>query len=129
MLTRLTLRLPAGMRDVAPDEATAQCRVAETRLRVGERAGFGIVPVSDHGEVLAPGLCRSRRAAAVASRHRDDPGPHRHGCEGAVARLDEPPAAGGHLGGIARPRCAPAARRRRGPKTRPQPGHRAGKKN
>ena len=115
MLRRPTLRLPAGMRDFAPEAAAARRRIAETLLGVFDRWGFArvITPAFEYEDVLALGLGSAGRAAAIrfvepssgqvvalrpditpqiarliATRFRDEPGPVRLSYEGTVVRLD-----------------------------------------
>jgi ATP phosphoribosyltransferase regulatory subunit len=110
-----SLRLPAGMRDFAPEAAAARRRIAETLLRVFERWGYArvITPAFEYEDVLALGLGPDGREAAirfvepssgqvvalrpditpqiarlVATRFRDEPGPLRLCYEGTVVRLD-----------------------------------------
>lgn len=116
MMVRPTLRLPAGMRDFAPEAAAARRRIAETLLGVFERWGFSrvITPAFEYEDVLALGLGSAGRAAAIrfvepssgqvvalppditpqiarliATRFRDEPGPLRLCYEGTVVRLDQ----------------------------------------
>src|SRR2546430_8915460 len=110
-----SLRLPAGMRDFAPEAAAARRRIAETLLRVFESWGFArvITPAFEYEDVLALGLGAAGRDAAirfvgpssgqvvalrpditpqiarmVATRFRDEAGPLRLCYEGTVVRLD-----------------------------------------
>ncbi|HEY0710164.1 MAG TPA: ATP phosphoribosyltransferase regulatory subunit [Polyangia bacterium] len=116
MLSRTTLRLPAGMRDFAPEAAAARRRIAERSLAVFDRWGFArvITPVFEYEDVLALGLGPSGREAAIrfvepssgqvvalppditpqiarliATRFRDEDGPVRLAYEGTVVRLDQ----------------------------------------
>jgi ATP phosphoribosyltransferase regulatory subunit len=116
MLNRTTLRLPAGMRDFAPEAAAARRRIAERSLAVFDRWGFArvITPVFEYEDVLALGLGKAGRAAAIrfvepssgqvvalppditpqiarliATRFRDEVGPIRLAYEGTVVRLDQ----------------------------------------
>jgi ATP phosphoribosyltransferase regulatory subunit len=116
MLRRPTLRLPAGMRDFAPEAAAARRRIAETLLGVFDRWGFArvITPAFEYEDVLALGLGSVGRAAAIrfvepssgqvvalppditpqiarliATRFRDERGPLRLAYEGTVVRLDQ----------------------------------------
>ncbi len=115
MLARPSLRLPAGMRDFAPDAAMARRRIAGALLGVFERWGFArvITPAFEYEDVLALGLGTAARAAAIrfvepssgqvvalppditpqiarliATRYADEPGPVRLCYEGSVVRLD-----------------------------------------
>src|SRR4051812_30729629 len=115
MLTRPTLRLPAGMRDFAPEAAAARRRIAEILLGVFERWGFArvITPAFEYDDVLALGLGSAGRASAIrfvepssgqvvalppditpqiarliATRFRDERGPVRLAYEGTVVRLE-----------------------------------------
>src|SRR5690242_1188495 len=110
-----SLRLPAGMRDFAPEAAAARRRIAEALLRVFEQWGFArvITPAFEYEDVLALGLGGAGRAAAIrfvepssgqvvalrpditpqiarliATRFRDEPGPVRLSYEGTVVRLE-----------------------------------------
>ncbi len=110
------LRLPAGMRDFAPEAAAARRRIAERSLAVFDRWGFArvITPVFEYEDVLALGLGRAGRAAAIrfvepssgqvvalppditpqiarliATRFHDEQGPIRLAYEGTVVRLDQ----------------------------------------
>jgi ATP phosphoribosyltransferase regulatory subunit len=110
-----TLRLPAGMRDYAPDAAAARRRVVDAVLEVFERRGFArvITPAFEYEEVLALGLGGAARAATVrfvepssgqvvalrpditpqiarliATRYRNHQGPVRLCYEGTVVRLE-----------------------------------------
>jgi ATP phosphoribosyltransferase regulatory subunit len=116
MLSRTTLRLPAGMRDFAPEAAAARRRIAERCLSVFDRWGFArvITPVFEYEDVLALGLGPSGRDSAIrfvepssgqvvalppditpqiarliATRFRDEDGPVRLAYEGTVVRLDQ----------------------------------------
>ena len=116
MLSRTTLRLPAGMRDFAPEAAAARRRIAERCLAVFDRWGFArvITPVFEYEDVLALGLGKAGRDAAIrfvepssgqvvalppditpqiarliATRFRDEDGPIRLAYEGTVVRLDQ----------------------------------------
>jgi ATP phosphoribosyltransferase regulatory subunit len=116
MIVRSTLRLPAGMRDFAPEAAAARRRIAEALLGAFERWGFSrvITPAFEYEDVLALGLGSAGRAAAIrfvepssgqvvalppditpqiarliATRFRDEPGPLRLSYEGTVVRLDQ----------------------------------------
>jgi ATP phosphoribosyltransferase regulatory subunit len=116
MVRRPTLRLPAGMRDFAPEAAAARRRIAETLLGVFDRWGFArvITPAFEYEDVLALGLGSVGRAAAIrfvepssgqvvalppditpqiarliATRFRDERGPLRLAYEGTVVRLDQ----------------------------------------
>jgi ATP phosphoribosyltransferase regulatory subunit len=62
-----TLRLPAGMRDYAPEAAAARRRIVDALLGVFERRGFArvITPAFEYEEVLALGLGDAARAATV----------------------------------------------------------------
>jgi ATP phosphoribosyltransferase regulatory subunit len=109
------LRLPAGMRDFAPEAAAARRRIAESLLRVFERWGYArvITPAFEYEDVLALGLGSAGREAAirfvepssgqvvalrpditpqiarlVATRFRDETGPLRLCYEGTVIRQD-----------------------------------------
>src|SRR4051812_30989227 len=109
------LRLPAGVRDFAPEAAAARRRIAESLLRVFERWGYArvITPAFEYEDVLALGLGAAGRAAAVrfvepssgqivalrpditpqiarliATRYRDEQGPIRLCYEGTVVRFD-----------------------------------------
>src|SRR5919205_179838 len=111
-----TLRLPAGMRDFAPEAAATRRRIAETLLGVFERWGYArvITPAFEYEDVLALGLGSAGRAAAIrfvepssgqvvalppditpqiarliATRFRDERGPLRLAYEGTVVRLDQ----------------------------------------
>ncbi|HZL21413.1 MAG TPA: ATP phosphoribosyltransferase regulatory subunit [Polyangia bacterium] len=108
-------RLPAGMRDYAPQAAAVRLRTLESLLGVFGRAGFArvITPAFEYEEVLALGLGDAARAATVrfvepssgqvvalrpditpqiarliATRFRDEPGPVRLCYEGTVVRLE-----------------------------------------
>jgi len=110
-----TLRLPAGMRDYAPEAAAARRRIVESLLGVFERWGFArvITPAFEYEDVLALGLGDAARAATVrfvepssgqvvalrpditpqiarliATRYRGHPGPVRLCYEGNVVRLE-----------------------------------------
>ncbi len=116
MIVPPTLRLPAGMRDFAPDAAAARRGIAEILLGVFERWGYArvITPAFEYEDVLALGLGPAGRAAAIrfvepssgqvvalppditpqiarliATRFRDEPGPLRLCYEGTVVRLDQ----------------------------------------
>ncbi len=109
------LRLPAGMRDFAPEAAAARRRIAERALAVFDLWGFCrvITPVFEYEEVLALGLGPAGRDSAIrfvephsgkvvalppditpqiarliATRFRDETGPVRLAYEGTVVRLD-----------------------------------------
>ena len=109
-----TLRLPAGMRDYAPEAAAARRRIVDALLGVFERRGFArvITPAFEYEEVLALGLGDAARAATVrfvepssgqvvalrpditpqiarliATRFRNHEGPVRLCYEGTVVRL------------------------------------------
>jgi len=108
------LRLPAGMRDYAPDAAAARRRTVEALCAVFERRGFArvITPAFEYEDVLALGLGDAARAATVrfvepssgqvvalrpditpqvarliATRFRQERGPVRLCYEGTVVRL------------------------------------------
>jgi ATP phosphoribosyltransferase regulatory subunit len=110
------LRLPAGMRDFAPEAAAARRRIAERSLAMFDRWGFArvITPVFEYEDVLALGLGPAGRDAAIrfvepssgkivalppditpqiarliATRFRDEQGPVRLAYEGTVVRLDQ----------------------------------------
>ena len=110
------LRLPAGMRDFAPEATAARRRIAERSLAMFDRWGFArvITPVFEYEDVLALGLGRAGRDAAIrfvepssgkivalppditpqiarliATRFRDEEGPVRLAYEGTVVRLDQ----------------------------------------
>lgn len=110
-----TLRLPAGMRDHAPEAAAARRRVVDAVIDVFERRGFArvITPAFEYEEVLALGLGGAARAATVrfvepssgqvvalrpditpqiarliATRYREHVGPVRLCYEGTVVRLE-----------------------------------------
>lgn len=110
------LALPAGMRDFAPEAAAARRRIAERCLTVFDRWGFArvITPVFEYEDVLALGLGRAGRDAAIrfvepssgkvvalppditpqiarliATRFHDEDGPIRLAYEGTVVRLDQ----------------------------------------
>jgi ATP phosphoribosyltransferase regulatory subunit len=110
------LRLPAGMRDFAPEATAARRRIAERSLAMFDRWGFArvITPVFEYEDVLALGLGRAGRDAAIrfvepssgkivalppditpqiarliATRFRDEKGPVRLAYEGTVVRLDQ----------------------------------------
>jgi ATP phosphoribosyltransferase regulatory subunit len=116
MLNRTTLRLPAGMRDFAPEAAAARRRIAERSLAVFDRWGYArvITPVFEYEDVLALGLGKAGRDAAIrfvepssgqvvalppditpqiarliATRFHDEVGPIRLAYEGTVVRLDQ----------------------------------------
>jgi ATP phosphoribosyltransferase regulatory subunit len=103
------------MRDFAPEAAAARRRIAERSLAVFDRWGFArvITPVFEYEDVLALGLGRAGREAAIrfvephsgqvvalppditpqiarliATRFRDEVGPVRLSYEGTVVRLD-----------------------------------------
>ena len=61
------LRLPAGMRDYAPEAAAARRRIVEALCAVFERRGFArvITPAFEYEDVLALGLGDAARAATV----------------------------------------------------------------
>ena len=109
------LRLPAGMRDHAPEAASARRRIVDGLLAMFERRGFArvITPAFEYEEVLALGLgtrrarrrsasssrararwsrcgptSRRRSRASIATRYRDEPGPVRLCYEGTVVRLE-----------------------------------------
>jgi ATP phosphoribosyltransferase regulatory subunit len=109
------LRLPTGMRDHAPEAASARRRIVDGLLAVFERRGFArvITPAFEYEEVLALGLGDAARAATfrfvepssgevvalrpditpqiarlIATRYRDQPGPVRLCYEGTVVRLE-----------------------------------------
>jgi len=109
------LRLPTGMRDHAPEAASARRRIVDGLLTVFERRGFArvITPAFEYEEVLALGLGDAARAATVrfvepssgevvalrpditpqiarliATRYRDQRGPVRLCYEGTVVRLE-----------------------------------------
>jgi ATP phosphoribosyltransferase regulatory subunit len=109
-----TLRLPAGMRDYAPEAAAARRRIVDALLGVFERRGFArvITPAFEYEDVLALGLGDAARAATVrfvepssgqvvalrpditpqiarliATRFRNHKGPVRLSYEGTVVRL------------------------------------------
>jgi ATP phosphoribosyltransferase regulatory subunit len=111
----ISLRLPAGMRDFAPEAAAERRRIAETLLRVFERWGYArvITPAFEYEDVLALGLGSAAREAAIrfvepssgqvvalrpditpqiarliATRFREEAGPLRLCYEGTVVRLD-----------------------------------------
>jgi ATP phosphoribosyltransferase regulatory subunit len=109
------LRLPTGMRDHAPEAASARRRIVDGLLAVFERHGFArvITPAFEYEDVLALGLGDAARAATVrfvepssgevvalrpditpqiarliATRYRAEPGPVRLCYEGTVVRLE-----------------------------------------
>jgi len=109
------LRLPTGMRDHAPEAASARRRIVDGLLTVFERRGFArvITPAFEYEDVLALGLGDAARAATfrfvepssgqvvalrpditpqiarlIATRYRDEPGPVRLCYEGTVVRLE-----------------------------------------
>ena len=109
------LRLPTGMRDHAPEAASARRRIVDGLLATFERHGFArvITPAFEYEDVLALGLGDAARAATVrfvepssgevvalrpditpqiarliATRYRDEPGPVRLCYEGTVVRLE-----------------------------------------
>jgi ATP phosphoribosyltransferase regulatory subunit len=109
------LRLPTGMRDHAPEAASARRRIVDGLLATFERRGFArvITPAFEYEEVLALGLGDAARAATVrfvepssgevvalrpditpqiarliATRYRDERGPVRLCYEGTVVRLE-----------------------------------------
>ena len=109
------LRLPTGMRDHAPEAASARRRIVDGLLATFERRGFArvITPAFEYEEVLALGLGPAARAATfrfvepssgevvalrpditpqiarlIATRYRDEPGPVRLCYEGTVVRLE-----------------------------------------
>ena len=109
------LRLPTGMRDYAPEAASARRRIVDGLLATFERRGFArvITPAFEYEEVLALGLGDAARAATfrfvepssgevvalrpditpqiarlIATRYRDEPGPVRLCYEGTVVRLE-----------------------------------------
>jgi ATP phosphoribosyltransferase regulatory subunit len=109
------LRLPTGMRDHAPEAASARRRIVDGVLAVFERRGFArvITPAFEYEDVLALGLGDAARAATfrfvepstgqvvalrpditpqiarlIATRYRDQPGPVRLCYEGTVVRLE-----------------------------------------
>ena len=111
----MELRLPTGMRDHAPEAASARRRIVDGLLATFERHGFArvITPAFEYEEVLALGLGDAARAATVrfvepssgevvalrpditpqiarliATRYRDEPGPVRLCYEGTVVRLE-----------------------------------------
>jgi len=115
MLTAPTLRLPAGMRDFAPEATAARRRIAEALTGAFERWGFArvITPAFEYEDVLALGLGTAGRAAAIrfvepssgqvvalppditpqiarliATRFHHEPGAVRLCYEGTVVRLD-----------------------------------------
>jgi hypothetical protein len=59
------LRLPTGMRDHAPEAASARRRIVDGLLATFERRGFArvITPAFEYEEVLALGLGDAARAA------------------------------------------------------------------
>jgi ATP phosphoribosyltransferase regulatory subunit len=110
-----TLRLPAGMRDYAPEAAAARRRIVDALLGVFDRRGFArvITPAFEYEDVLALGLGDAARAATVrfvepssgqvvalrpditpqiarliATRFRNHEGPVRLCYEGTVVRLE-----------------------------------------
>src|SRR5262249_42571432 len=109
------LRLPTGMRDHAPEAASARRRIVDGLLATFERRGFArvITPAFEYEDVLALGLGDAARAATfrfvepstgqvvalrpditpqiarlIATRYRDQPGPVRLCYEGTVVRLE-----------------------------------------
>ena len=109
------LRLPTGMRDHAPEAASARQRIVDGLLTTFERRGFArvITPAFEYEDVLALGLGDAARAATfrfvepssgevvalrpditpqiarlIATRWRDQPGPVRLCYEGTVVRLE-----------------------------------------
>src|SRR5580765_7000170 len=109
------LRLPTGMRDHAPEAASARRRIVDGLLATFERRGFArvITPAFEYEDVLALGLGDAARAATfrfvepssgqvvalrpditpqiarlIATRYRDEPGPVRLCYEGTVVRLE-----------------------------------------
>jgi ATP phosphoribosyltransferase regulatory subunit len=109
------LRLPTGMRDHAPEAASARRRIIDGLLGAFERRGFArvITPAFEYEDVLALGLGDAARAATfrfvepstgqvvalrpditpqiarlIATRYRDQPGPVRLCYEGTVVRLE-----------------------------------------
>jgi ATP phosphoribosyltransferase regulatory subunit len=109
------LRLPTGMRDHAPEAASARRRIVDGVLATFARHGFArvITPAFEYEEVLALGLGDAARAATVrfvepssgevvalrpditpqiarliATRYRDERGPVRLCYEGTVVRLE-----------------------------------------
>jgi ATP phosphoribosyltransferase regulatory subunit len=116
MTSTNVLRLPAGMRDFAPEAAAMRRRIADALLAVFERRGFArvITPAFEYDDVLALGLGSTGRAAAIrfvepssgqvvalppditpqiarmiATRYRDRRDPLRLCYEGTVVRLDQ----------------------------------------
>src|SRR6476660_3863703 len=108
------LRLPTGMRDHAPEAASARRRIVDGLLTTFEQRGFArvITPAFEYEEVLALGLGDAARAATFrfvepssgevvalrpditpecarpgGTRSRDRPGPGRLWYEGTVLRL------------------------------------------
>ena len=61
------LRLPTGMRDHAPEAASARRRIVDGLLATFEGRGFArvITPAFEYEEVLALGLGDAGRAAAI----------------------------------------------------------------
>ena len=61
------LRLPTGMRDHAPEAASARRRIVDGLLATFERHGFArvITPAFEYEDVLALGLGDAARAATV----------------------------------------------------------------
>src|SRR6478752_5584158 len=61
------LRLPTGMRDHAPEAASARRRIVDGLLAVFQRRGFArvITPAFEYEDVLALGLGDAARAATV----------------------------------------------------------------
>src|SRR4029079_1951492 len=109
------LRLPTGMRDHAPEAASARRRIVDGLLTTLERRGFArvITPEFEYEDVLALGLGDAARAATfrfvepssgevvalrpditaaiarrIATRRRCRPGPVRLCYEGPVVRLE-----------------------------------------
>ena len=109
------LRLPTGMRDHAPEAASARRRIVDGLLATFERRGFArvITPAFEYEEVLALGLGDAARAVTfrfvepssgevvalrpditpqiarlIATRYRDEAGPVRLCYEGTVVRLE-----------------------------------------
>jgi len=109
------LRLPTGMRDHAPEAASARRRIVDGLLATFERRGFArvITPAFEYEEVLALGLGDAARAATlrfvepssgevvalrpditpqiarlIATRYRHEKGPVRLCYEGTVVRLE-----------------------------------------
>src|SRR4030095_1313534 len=110
-----SLRLPAGMRDHAPNAAAARRRIVDALLAVFENRGFArvITPAFEYEGCLARGRGAAAGAATfrfvepssgevvalrpditpqiarlIATRYRDEPGPVRLCYEGTVVRLE-----------------------------------------